>query len=67
MDGGTPAAKAGLEKGDIVTAVDGHRVSDGIGLIVAIRTHVPGETVTFRVSHAGKDRDVKITLAGEVG
>jgi putative serine protease PepD len=67
VDTGTPAAKAGLEKGDIVKAVDGQRVTDGIGLIVAIRTHQPGETVTFTVNHAGKNRQVKITLAGQVG
>jgi putative serine protease PepD len=67
VDDGTPAAKAGLEKGDIVTAVDGQRVTDGIGLIVAIRTHQPGEKVTFTVNHAGKDHEVRITLGGEVG
>ena len=67
VDDGTPAAKAGLEKGDIITAVDGQRVTDGIGLIVAIRTHQPGEKVTFTVNHAGKDRQVSIILAGEVG
>jgi putative serine protease PepD len=67
VDPGTPAAKAGLEKGDIVTAVDGQRVTDGIGLIVAIRTHQPGDKVTFTVNHAGKDRKVVITLAGQVG
>lgn len=67
VDDGTPAARAGLEKGDIVRAVDGQRVTDGIGLIVAIRTHQPGDRVTFTVNHAGKDRDVVITLAGQVG
>jgi putative serine protease PepD len=67
VDKGTPAAKAGLEKGDIIKAVDGQRVTDGIGLIVAIRTHQPGEAVTFTVNHAGQEREVEITLAGQVG
>ncbi|GAA1971735.1 hypothetical protein GCM10009798_35880 [Nocardioides panacihumi] len=67
VDDGTPAANAGLKKGDIIKAVDGQRVSDGIGLIVAIRTHQPGEKITFTVNHAGKDRQVEVTLAGEVG
>jgi regulator of sigma E protease len=34
---GGPAAKAGLKVGDLVTAVDGKPVSDGIALIEAIR------------------------------
>ncbi|MFT4287364.1 S1C family serine protease [Nocardioides sp.] len=67
VDPGTPAADAGLEQGDIVKAVNGARVTNGIGLIVAIRSYQPGETVTFTVNHAGKDKDVSITLAGQVG
>ncbi len=64
---GTPAAEAGLRKGDIVTAVSGERVTDGIALIVAIRTHQPGETVTFTVSRDGDQRTVRIKLGSEVG
>ena len=45
----TPADDGGLEKGDVITEVDGARVTDGIALIVAIRTHQPGETVEFTV------------------
>jgi putative serine protease PepD len=67
VDKGTPAARAGLRKGDIITAVDGQRVTDGIGLIVAIRTHQPGEQVTFDVNHAGRDAHVEVTLGGKVG
>ena len=63
----TPADASGLEKGDVITEVDGTRVTDGIGLIVAIRTHQPGETVTFTVRRDGKDRAVSLTLDGEVG
>ena len=46
---GSPAATAGLKKGDVVTAVEGEKVADGIALIVAIRAHQPGETVRFTV------------------
>ena len=41
----TPAEQAGLEEGDVVTQLDGLRVTDGIALIVAIRSHQPGEDV----------------------
>ena len=44
---GSPAEKAGMRKGDIVTDVAGEHVPDGIALIVAIRSHRPGDTVAF--------------------
>ena len=37
----------------MITEVDGQRVTDGIALIVAIRTHQPGETVEFTVVRDG--------------
>ena len=64
---GTPAADAGLLKDDVVTEVDGKPVTDGIALIVAIRTHQPGDTVEFTVVRGGSEDAFEITLDGEVG
>jgi putative serine protease PepD len=64
---GTPADHAGLRKGDVVVGVDGKRVTDGIGLIVAIRTHQPGETVTLTVRRDGHEQQLRIRLASKVG
>lgn len=63
----TPAEDSGLEEGDVITEVDGARVTDGIALIVAIRTHQPGEEVEFTVERDGEQRTVTLTLDGEVG
>jgi putative serine protease PepD len=63
----TPAQEAGLRKDDVVTAVDGERVTDGIALIVAIRTHQPGETIEFTVERGGQERTIQITLGSEIG
>ena len=63
----TPADESGLEKDDVITAVDGEKVTDGIALIVAIRTHQPGETIEFTVSRDGKVRVVEVTLGAETG
>ncbi|TYL45174.1 PDZ domain-containing protein [Nocardioides sp. BGMRC 2183] len=64
---GSPAQDAGLEKGDRITHVEGQLVTDGIALIVAIRTHQPGETIEFTLVR-GKDQEtVEVTLDGEVG
>ncbi len=64
---GTPASRAGLVEGDRIVAVDGDRVADGISLIVAIRTHRPGETIELTVVRDGKERAVEIRLDAKVG
>ncbi|WP_181407751.1 S1C family serine protease [Nocardioides sambongensis] len=64
---GSPAEDAGLEKGDRITQVDGQMVTDGIALIVAIRTHQPGETIEFTVVRGEEEQNVEVTLDGEVG
>jgi putative serine protease PepD len=51
----------------VVVEVEGKPVTDGIGLIVAIRSHQPGETIDLMVRRAGRDRDVKVTLESKVG
>jgi putative serine protease PepD len=63
----TPAERAGLEKDDVIVAVDDQPVSDGIALIVAIRTHLPGETVEMSVVRGGEERVVEVELDGKVG
>ena len=64
---GTPADEAGLPKDDVIVAVDGAKVTDGIALIVSIRTHQPGETIVFTVVRDGEERQVEVTLDSEVG
>jgi putative serine protease PepD len=64
---GQPADEAGLEKGDVVVALEGERVTDGIALIVAIRSHQPGETLEFTVDRDGDERVFDVTLDSEVG
>jgi putative serine protease PepD len=64
---GTPADRAGLEDGDIVVAVGGKPVADGIGLIVAIRSHQPGETIRLTVRRDGSERTLEVTLDAKVG
>jgi S1-C subfamily serine protease len=42
---GTPAARAGISRGSVITAIDGHRVSSIDELGTALRRHKPGEVV----------------------
>ena len=67
VNASSPAQRAGLQKDDVVTAVDGQPVTDGISLIVAIRTHVPGDRIELTVLRGGDEQQVTLRLDGEVG
>jgi putative serine protease PepD len=60
---GTPAAKANLQVGDVVTAVDGTTVDSAEALTRAIDAHQPGQTVTVKFRRNGKDLTAQVTLA----
>jgi putative serine protease PepD len=62
---GGPADKAGLKAGDVVLSVDGRPVSDSTELIVAIRSHAPGETITLGIKDGSGTRDVAVTLGSD--
>jgi putative serine protease PepD len=64
---GQPAARAGLRAGDLITGLDGKPISGSIDLVVAIRTHVPGDTVSLTVLRHGHTRKVTVKLAAKVG
>jgi putative serine protease PepD len=64
---GGPAEKAGLQPGDVIKEIDGSAVQDSSELIVAIRSHRPGETVTLTVTRDGSERQVRVTLAATKG
>lgn len=65
VSAGSPAAKAGLLPGDLILAIDGKRVANSDELIVAIRTHSPGDRVVLTyVRGKSAERKVDVTLAG---
>ena len=67
VDGGSPAERAGIESGDLVTEINGQPVNDGVELIVKIRSFAPGEQVTLTVQRDGDTQSVDVTLASKVG
>jgi putative serine protease PepD len=64
---GTPASEAGLEQGDRIVAVADKAVPDGISLIVAIRSHRPGETIKLTVVRDGDRQQLEVTLDAKTG
>jgi len=63
VDGGSPAAQAGLVPGDVIQAVDGQDVARTDELAGAISSHKPGDQVKVTWDHSGETRSAKVTLA----
>jgi serine protease Do len=57
-----PAAKAGIESGDVITAVNGEPVKDARELARTIGGLTPGNSVKLNVLHKGQDKVVNLTL-----
>jgi serine protease Do len=57
-----PAAKAGIESGDVITSVNGESVKDARELARTIGGLAPGTAVKLDVLHKGQDKIVNLTL-----
>jgi serine protease Do len=57
-----PAAKAGLESGDVITAANGQPVKDARELARIIGGFAPGSTAKLDVLHKGRQKVVSLTL-----
>jgi serine protease Do len=61
-EAGSPAAKAGIVAGDVITAVDGKDVRNSRDLARRIASIAPGTSVTLAVLHNGENKTVSLTL-----
>jgi putative serine protease PepD len=62
---GAPAEGAGIEPGDVITAVDGSPVNDARELIVQIRAKAPGREVKIKFERGGDEREVTVRLGAQ--
>ncbi len=62
---GGPAAKAGLQPGDLITAVNGKQIASVDQFIATIATYSPGNTVNLTVKRGGQTKHIKLTLAAQ--
>jgi serine protease Do len=60
---GSPAAKAGIEAGDVITSVNGTAVKDSRDLARTIGMMPPGSQVKLDVLHKGEAKPMTLTLA----
>ncbi|HZO61984.1 MAG TPA: trypsin-like peptidase domain-containing protein [Gaiellaceae bacterium] len=59
---GTPAANAGLQSGDVITRIDGHKVTTASELGQAIDARRPGSTVVLTYLRDGSTHTVSVKL-----
>jgi S1-C subfamily serine protease len=58
----TPAEQAGLETGDLITAVDGETVAEADQLVEVIRAHQPGDEITLMVIRQGSAEPEEVVI-----
>ena len=59
----TPAAKAGIEPGDVITAVNGNAVKDSRTLAREISGMAPGSTAKLDILRKGEQKSITVTVA----
>jgi len=62
VTGGSPAANAGLENGDVITAVDGQTIATADDLTSAVAGKHPGDKVSITYVRNGSTRTASVTL-----
>jgi serine protease Do len=59
---GTPAAKAGVQSGDVITAINGTPVKDSGDLARRVAMMAPGSTVNLAILRNGEQKSLTVTL-----
>jgi 2-alkenal reductase len=62
VEAGTPAAEAGLQSGDIITAIDGQPIDAENGFVTVLMRFDPGQEVEMTVIRDGSEMTVTVTL-----
>jgi len=57
-----PAAKSGLQSGDVIVEANGKPIEDSRELRLMISSMAPGSQINMRVLHNGQTRNVTVTL-----
>lgn len=64
---GSAAKKAGIEKGDVITAVNGITIRNMAGLQEQVSKYSPGEKVNITLNRKGSTKDYSVVLKNSSG
>lgn len=62
---GSPAAKAGLKSGDVITKLSGKAVGSTGDIISRVRESAPGDKLKLTIQRDGKEENLDVTLAAK--
>jgi serine protease Do len=62
VERGSPAARAGLRQGDLVTAINGERVETSRALVRGIAAIPPGQTARLSIQRDGRAAELPVTV-----
>ncbi len=62
VEPGSAAADAGLEPGDVITALDDRPITTSTELTAAVRSETPGEQIQVTVRRGDQSRTIEVTL-----
>lgn len=62
IESDSPAASAGLEQHDIITEIDGNKLTSDSALARALQSKKPGDTITLTILRSGNSQQISLTL-----
>lgn len=65
VEEGSPAAQAGLQMGDVITAIDGKSIASYEELVAAKKGYTAGDTSTLTIYRGGKTMEVQLTWGAQ--
>jgi serine protease Do len=67
VDPDSPGAKAGLQRGDVITELNGQAISGPNDLRLEVGAMTPGTAVHLKIDRSGEARDLTVTLGEAPG
>ena len=65
VEEGSPAAQAGLQMGDVISAIDGKSIASYEELVAAKKGYTAGDTSTLTIYRGGKTMEVQLTWGAQ--
>ena len=62
----SPAAKAGLEEGDIILEADGKQLNERNLLVDSVTSHKPGDTLDIKILRKGEQKNIRVVLEKKI-